>query len=261
MVATGVLQAAVAPCPLGLQLGPELCLDPTRQGSAQFLRRLERLDRIVYGPFAMAMPRWAFYDCAELPGLVCGFACEADAMPARLRETAWLDAVDGPVPLSMCVTLPTLDPGRWLTYVLCDVHEALPGLTPPSLRVLSLALACALTGARNMQAVTQWASSKLAALARFAPLRLDAAWVPAHSLAATCVVSFDADSPAIERALEASEPQLPSRPRWLDVGNARGLEALQRELEAGAELHILGPPRHRGAALCVPLSQREQGSV
>lgn len=254
LVATPALQARLTERPLGLGVPRGHCFDPTRRASAPFLSRLEQLDQVVSGPLAMAMPRWAFYDCAELPGLVCGFASSAGSVPERLREVWPLEARNGPVPLSMCMAVPMLQRDRWLAYVLCDLHEALPGATPPPLRIPSLALACDLTGARRMQGVTQWSSSKLAALASFAPLSLRAAWVPAHSVPATCVVEFDAGAAAIADALAAPQRELAARPRWLDVGDPSALEMLQRELEAGAEPSILGAPRRRGGSRVVPLS-------
>ncbi len=122
LVATPALQARLSERPLGLAVPPGHCFDPTRRASAPFLSQLEQLDQVVSGPLAMAMPRWAFYDCAELPGLVCGFASSAGSVPERLREVWPLEARNGPVPLSMCMAVPMLQRDRWLAYVLCDLQ-------------------------------------------------------------------------------------------------------------------------------------------
>src|SRR6185436_12139699 len=70
--------------PLGVEV--RNLLNPQDVGSARFLHLLERVDDMIFGPIGMEMPRWVFYDCAEMPGGMFGFAKPARALPAWLRE-------------------------------------------------------------------------------------------------------------------------------------------------------------------------------
>src|SRR5262245_11998489 len=60
--------------PLGLSIEPENVVDPTRTRGAPLLDAVHRLDALVFGPRGLATPRWALYDCAELPGVVAGLS-------------------------------------------------------------------------------------------------------------------------------------------------------------------------------------------
>ena len=51
--------------PFGLPVTARI--DPLKLSSTPFLDRLERLDSLTFGPEGLPMPRWVFFDCAELP--------------------------------------------------------------------------------------------------------------------------------------------------------------------------------------------------
>jgi hypothetical protein len=254
VVAVASLQRRLAASPLGLEIPGQGRIDPTRRDAAPFLRLLERLDALTYGPLNLAMPRWAFYDCAELPGIIFGLGRRRSDVPAGLAGALGVpDDYSGVVPVSMCMAVPTLEEHHWLTYALCDLSEALPTAAASGLRLLSLALALDLLAARRVTGTTQWASPKLRVHARFAPLWLRAAWVPAHTEPATCTFRYDVDPERIAHALR-TEPFAASEPAArLDVADAAALRALQEDLEGGRRVAIAGPPEERGALLCVPL--------
>ena len=44
---------------------------------------------------------------------------------------------EGPVPLSMYVAIPMIEPGSWHTYTLCSLNEVAPGSGPAGLTVLT----------------------------------------------------------------------------------------------------------------------------
>lgn len=200
VVATAGLAARLATASIEL-------FDPTRLSSAAFLDAVARLDADSYGHRGMRMPRWAFYDCVALPGAVFGLRDERG-------------------PTSMILTVPTLDPDRWLAHSLC-AREPGRGLED---RTLSLALDR--LGVRELVAVTQWTAPELATYVRRGPLELLCAWLPAHSVEATCVfVIRPGGSPA-----GSGEP-------WsLEVGDAHALRGLQRRIEGGARVGVWAGP-------------------
>ena len=55
-------------------IDPELHFDPMKLRSGPFLNILQHLDELTFGAIGMTMPRWVFYDCAEVPGGIFGFA-------------------------------------------------------------------------------------------------------------------------------------------------------------------------------------------
>lgn len=260
VVGTQDLLARLDVAPLGVEIAAPHRIDPTRAASGPFLDLVERLDGLTFGPLGMGMPRWALYDCGELPGMVFGFASEAGRLLPRLRRALDLpDGYAGLVPLSMFISIPTLEPGHWLGHSICSLNEVSPGAAPPRLRLLSVALGLTCLGARAATGSMLWSSPKLEVLARFAPLRLQAALLPAHTEPASCVFSFDVDGPRIERAL-ALERASPEVERWLDVDDAAALEQVQGAIEGGEPWCIVGPPEVLGATRRVPLARQEVAS-
>lgn len=253
-VAVERLQRRLAPAPLGIPIAAEHRFDPTRRSSAPFLRLLERLDALAYGFLNLVMPRWAFYDCAELPGLIFGLGQHRrELAPAAADALGIPVGEEGLVPVTMYTAVPMLDEGHWLGYGICSLHEVVPSACPPGLGVLSIALALEALGARGVTGTVQWASPRLRTHARFAPLEVRAAWLPAHTEPATCVFSFELDADRIGRALRVAAPERGADTPVLDVADEAALRALQRDVESGRRVQVVGPPEERGALACVPL--------
>jgi len=243
-VATAGLQARMPEAALGFALEADQRFDPMRRASERWLGALERLDRLAYEQHDLTMPRWAFYDCAELPGLVCGLSMPAEDLPPELVQA--IDA--GPrVPVSMAMAVPTVSPGHWLVHTLCSVGEVVDGALPPGAGLVTAALATALVDAHRVTATAQWASSKLGAYARLAPLEVRSAYSPAHSVPATCTFRFEIDDARLASALEQDPvgERMSSASGWLDPSNETHLAAMQRAIEAGARVTIVGPPEGR----------------
>lgn len=174
--------------------------DPTRVESAAILDSVERLDRRSYGQ--LSMPRWAQYDCVELPGMMFGLG---DGEPLE--------------PTAIVLAVPTLAPRHWAVHSVAgdDAAEALAG-------------AIAALRLERVTGITQWSSPTLAVHAKWAPLMLRSAWTPAHSEPRTCVFDYD---------VLRNEPPAPSR--FLDAADDDALRAIQAEIEAGTRFVVTGP--------------------
>ena len=237
VVATPGLRPRLAERVLGFERDALRWYDPTRCSSERFLDQLERIDELTFGPLGLRMPRWAFYDCAELPGALFGFGASRPHLPESVR--ARLPDAEPFMPISMCMATPMVRPDEWLTFSISSLLDLEPGPDAVSLGVETLALTLAALRPRRVHGTMQWRSPSLAVHARFAPLEVRAAWVPAHTHAATCVFAFDVDEGLIERA--RSRPDLTtSRGTIVDPEDAAGLEELQRRIEAGGSLRLLG---------------------
>jgi hypothetical protein len=251
LVATPALQQRLCLCPLGQDFASAHVFDPMRRASAPFLDRLEQLDAATFGREGMAMPRWAFYDCAELPGAVLGLAARTQEVPEALRRN--FGNVDGAdlLPLSMYMAIPTLTEHEWLGFSLCafELDERFLGA---AIDVATLALSVATLRAQQVTGTLQWGSRHLSATARFAPLSVLAAHLPAHTRAATCVFRFDVDAARIERALgDAAQPS--GDIQWLPAADTQMHQAAQMRIEAGERASVVGLPETRDGTQYVPL--------
>lgn len=258
LVATSDLVARLDVAPLGVEVAEANRVDPTKAASGPFLDLVERLDVLTFGPAGLGMPRWALYDCGELPGLVFGLGMPAENLRRRVRRALEVpDEYAGLVPLSMFICIPMLGEDRWHGHTVCSINEVSPGVTQPCVGLLSVALALTSLRARKLRCSTLWASPKLEVFSHYAPARLQASLLPAHTDAATCV--FDVEvSPERVAASLASEPVTPTAERWLDIHDEAALEALQAEIEAGEPWCLMGPPVARGPLVRVPLAKVEQ---
>ncbi len=256
------------PGPPGVRLGALNRLDPHRVANAPFLTLLQRLDEKNYGPADMALPRWAFYDCGEVPGGLFGFARPVEQVPQSLRDAIGIEpGYRGLVPLSMLLAIPMLRPGEWHVYGLCAVDEAAAeALQGPLLLQLTLAVGLTVLGVQRAYGAAQWGSSELAAHGRFAPLELLTAWTPAHSHPDTLTWRFEISPKRVAAAL-ANGPDSAGDQRdtgWVDGDDETALKALQARLEAGQRFQITGPPRRggmgevEGAPARVPLREVEE---
>lgn len=237
VVATPGLRERLAERPLGFPRERLRWYDPTRLASKTLLDGLERVDELTFGPHGLRMPRWAFYDCAELPGALFGFGAPPRALPERWRSL--LPDADDLVPLSMCMATPMVRPGEWLVFSISSLLELEPGPEAVRLCVETLALSLAALAPSRVHGTMQWRSPSLPVHAHFAPLQVRAAWVPAHTHAATCVFAFDGDAARIERALR--QPLATSGPgAEVDPDDELALTAMQRRIEAGETLSLVG---------------------
>lgn len=211
-----------------------LWLDPLREPDVHALGPLQPPNE---GPPETAIPRWAVYDCAEVPGAVIGFL----RTPVDSADDARLD------PLSLVLATPMLEPGAWHLYGLTVRCAADPG-EEQTLRLLTIETAMSLLDAERASLIVPWSSPLLAGLPALGPVEILAALTPLHGPApAATVVLYRAGAPA------------PAPPEWptLELPPRLGtpeLEPLQRAIEAGRRL-VLGaraePDAAPGVRLCI----------
>ena len=252
LVATRGLQQRLDLSPLGHDFEPDHVFDPMLRASAPFLDLLERLDAATFGRRGMAMPRWAFYDCAELPGAVLGLAARAGDLPPAVRADFGEVDDDRILPVSMYMAIPTLVAREWLGYSLCTVDLPDARFHDVEIDVATLALSVTALRARQVTGTVQWNSPHLPATARFAPLMVRAAYLPAHTRAATCVFRFDVDEARVEAGL-AGEETMVENVQWMPGDDASAHQVVQSRIEAGERAFIVGSPQLRDGSPHIPL--------
>jgi hypothetical protein len=240
--------------PLGVLVPESLRFDPTRLSSERFITWIERLDAQTFGPQAMAMPRWVFYDCSEWPSALFGLAARpADISPA-LREVFGVAPADRVwVPVTLHVAIPTVHPGEFFEHNVGSLgHEIGIG----GLGTFTKALGCRLLRARSLVGAAQWTGKALGMHLRFGPLELITAYTPAHSYPRTLTYRHATDLETLTRVARGlPAPELePTRKIRIDE---KSLRTLQRRIEKGnAEFVLAGRLMETRSGLHAPI--REQ---
>jgi hypothetical protein len=129
VVATEDHQARFDLAPFGLSIRPDARFDPLREASTTFLEMLRKLDTATFGPEGMPMPRWVFFDGAELPGGIAGYGEDAAAVPPETRALLGVPAgYTGLVPYAMFIAIPTHESGIWMAHNLASIARMVPGV-------------------------------------------------------------------------------------------------------------------------------------
>lgn len=243
--------------PFGLDIPAEHVIDPTRMASKVFLHRLQTLDQLTFGPEGMPMPRWVFYDCAELPGAIFGFAMPARTLPADARRQLGGGDPDDLVPLSMYIAIPMRPPAVWFGHNLASLNPVFPDLDLTGLASITKAVGLAVFRCGTQFGATQWDSEALHIHTRFGPLDLITAWTPAHSEASTLTYRFDVTEERLRHALGDPAVTLayPEPDLEVDQGDEELMQRLQAEIERGARYVVAGRPRRVSGRQRVPLSK------
>ena len=254
--------------PLGLAIPPHNVLHPQERRHAAFLQMLQLVDKLTFGPFGMEMPSWVFYDCAVMPGAVFGLAIRAEKLEDWAREAMQVPpGYTGLVPVSLFIAIPMLAgfaenvevPHTWLLYTLESLNQVSPGIAPAGILKLTLALGLRVFPIQTLYGTTQWRSPKLKVYADLGPLALVTAYTPAHSLPRT--LSFRLQLRDVHHNTLLASPRVhPAAPppnTLLDVDDVAALRQLQRDIEAGWRVYVVGHTIEHGAHVRVPLHRAE----
>lgn len=222
-------------------------IDPLVAANGPFFRLLQRLDQLTFGPEGMPMDRWVFYECAELPGAIYGFALPARELSADERQAMQVpDGYVGPVPLSMYIAIPMRTaagaPRTFFGHNLASLNRVFPERGLRHLGSITKALALGAFRAERSYGATQWASMALFIHTKFGPLELATAWTPTHSFPETLTYRCEVDRLALRAA--AGDPSAalprPNAERYLRFDDAAGMQSLQRAIESGRRFVICG---------------------
>ena len=258
LLATKQVMPLLELAPLGVNIPNEgMLLDPQVQNNEPFLHLLQQLDHLTFGPLEMAMPKWVFYDAGVMPSAVFGFCGPSDSLePWVHRALGVPSGYSGLVPLTIFIAIPTMEEGSWFTHTLASLNQVCMGTAAPAgLTMLSICLGVRVLKARNLYGTTQWRSHRLNTLTAMGPLDLVTAYTPNHSVRRTFTWRMAIKRPLIEAALlnTGVSAAAPPATHMLDVDDDAALIAIQREIEAGARVQIVGPTVVRGSLVQCPI--------
>lgn len=244
--------------PLDVPIPPANIIDPQRLGHETFISLLQHVNDLTHGPLGLPMPDWVFYDCAVMPGAVFGFARRARSLEPWFRRALRVpDGYDGLVPVSIFICIPTVSRDAALVYTLCSANQVAVGIAPEGLWRLTLALGITAFSLHHMMAVMQWRSEQLGLFAGLGPLELVTAWTPAHDNPASATFRVATPQSAVERLLRGDITGAEGIDAYVDADDFQDLQAVQRRIEAGERIAVVGPAEIRGAATRVPLQIRD----
>ncbi len=244
--------------PFGIEIPDEGIVDPTKMASERFLLLLQTLDQLTFGPEGMPMPRWVFYDCAELPGAIFGFARRAETLPRAVGDALGLEPGEtGLVPFSMYAAIPVRPPGVWFGHNLASLNPTFPVLHLKGLASITKALALRVFRCQVQLGATQWDSDALHIHTRFGPLDLVTAWTPAHSEAETLTYRFDVTDDKLRHAYGDPSVSLvyPEPDFEVNADDRQAMQDLQSRIESGERFVVSGPPRWHFKGRRIPIAE------
>jgi len=164
--------ALLHPSPFGADLEMLSADDPN---NLRFHDLINRLNGLAYGGKDMGMPAWVQIDCGILPSAFIGFAMPAQQIPERLKWDLDLGGYDGLVPISEAISIPTAEPGRWMSYSMSSV------ISGKKIGYASKVLSLRAYGCRSTLGVAQFDNYALRMHTRFGPLEIVEPHVPYHT--------------------------------------------------------------------------------
>lgn len=244
--------------PFGLQIPDSNLIDPTKMSAERFLLLLQTLDRLTFGPEGMPMPRWVFYNCAEIPGAIFGFAHRAENLTPLVRDAIGLEPGEtGLVPFSMYIAIPIHPPETWFGHNLASLNPTFPAMNLKGLASITKALALKVFRCHTQIGATQWGSNALHIHTRFGPLDLLTAWTPAHSEAETLTYRLEVTDDKLRYAFGDPEGKIdyPDADFEISADDPEAMQDLQAKIEAGQKFAVVGPPRRHEQERRIPIAK------
>lgn len=200
-----------------------LWLDPLRTVDAAALGPLQPPNE---GPADTAVPRWAVYDCAEVPGAVIGFL----RTPVCSADDPSLDF------LSLVLATPLAEPGAYHLYGLTVRSEGPEGEVQ-SLRLRTLWSAMDLLQADRATMVFPWSSPVVRGLPTLGTVEILAADTPLHGpVPAPTLMLYGAATPSPRRLDPPAYRFSPDSPELSAV-----LNRLRDSIESGRRFLLREP--------------------
>lgn len=203
-----------------------ITLDPLRAPDAESLTPLQPPTE---GDPDHALPRWAVYDCAEVPGAVI----------AVLRERSREGAIAPFDPLGVILATPHAEPGDWHLFGL-NLHADATPETPVDL----IEAAIDLLDARQATLVIPWSDPTLSSLCeRLGSVELLCAQVALHSARPRACVQLRRHSEWRHRGLVRAD----LAPAASVSDEAIAIDRLRDLMEGGSRLFLEADPGQPGS--------------
>ena len=169
-------------------------LNPKEIKDMYTLRAALAVDKLTFHHNDMVMPDWVFYDCAVLPGVVCGFVAHESILPKNLWPDHLRDQVEHLewIPVSLFIMIPSVKKGEWVAHNLCSINFT-KKVNFYGLGFLSKLFGMLYAGVDNCLGMTQWDSPALRVHSFYGPFCVKSSYNLLHSCINTLTYSLTLD--------------------------------------------------------------------
>ncbi|MEE6250589.1 MAG: hypothetical protein VX583_09310 [Bdellovibrionota bacterium] len=159
-----------------------LQFEPTLLKNLDFGEAILSLEGNAFEESAMPMPKWVFYDCAIMPGIVSGFAMKRSSLPEELEQLIKPAPGLKWVPISCFIAIPTAFDGQWIAHNLTSANKFLKREDRlKGLGYLSKAFGLWYANIKKLCGVTQWTSPAIKLHSCYGDFELITAYTPIHT--------------------------------------------------------------------------------
>jgi len=223
-----------------------LLKDPVFIDESGFATQILALENKAFAASGMILPRWAFYDCSIMPGMVVGFAMRTTKLSPEIREVVKIDDSLEWTPLSLFIAIPTNEDNHWVAHNLCSVNSLLPDGDSrfSALGFLTKAFGLWYFNVEYLYGMTQWKSGALKVHTNFGKLQLVTAYTPIHDYPETLTYLVNVNSSYWMDFLDdKSDVKHKMNPSGLIVepSDQNSIKSLHKKIEKGEGPFYLNP--------------------
>ena len=172
-----------------------LYFDPLRMENVGFANAILNLEGKAFDASGMPMERWVFYDCALMPGFVCGFAARTKSLPASVIRVLGVDSSLEWTPLSLFIIIPSMVNGEWVAHNLSSVNALIPKEERFwGIGFMSKAFGLWYANIQTCCGMTQWKSPALKLHSHYGYFQILTAYTPVHTYSKTVTYRLNVDT-------------------------------------------------------------------
>lgn len=178
-----------------------LVKNPLQIDELEFAEQIYFMEGGAFGPSNMAMPRWVFYDCAVMPGLVAGYAMRTKALPEAIKSVMRWSVAHEWTPLSLFIAIPTIHKGEWVAHNLSSINSLLKNKQDQlyGLGFMTKAFGLWYANMDQCSGMTQWGSPALKLHSYYGHMEIVGAYAPVHSHAKTITYRVEVNTDCWEK--------------------------------------------------------------
>lgn len=232
--------------------------DPLMMSEVGFADAILNLEGKAFQQSDMRMPRWVFYDCAVVPGFVCGFAQRTSTVPKDILDALGDTYNQEWLPLSLFIIIPTARHGEWVAHNLCTVNSLIPQEEKYyALGFLTKAFGLWYANVEVLCGMTQWQSPAIRLHSNYGPFEILTAYTPVHSYARTLTYRTPLDSrywsSFFSKRYDFARQDYQEPVLFINPGSDESLKDFQRRIELGQGPFYFNPEEVRVQDLNAPI--------
>ncbi|OFZ13422.1 MAG: hypothetical protein A2Z20_08475 [Bdellovibrionales bacterium RBG_16_40_8] len=210
--------------------------NPLRMDEVAFGDQILNLETKAFQKASLQMPRWVFYDCAIIPGFVCGFAQKTKTLSESFCRDVGVNTDLEWTPLSLFIIIPTIRQGEWVAHNLCSANSLVSDKDKKyALGFLSKAFGLWYANVEVLCGITQWQSPAIRLHSHYGPFEILTAYTPIHTIARTLTYRSRLNFNYWQSFFDSKNAPITTNYQYsgitIDPKNDESLKSLQRQIE------------------------------